>query len=132
MVPHGEGRRQQIIDMGILDPGPVGSDSRTGPVLTKTLLFLAQRDGDRNLLRAFDKASGDIVHEFELPPGGTPMTYMVNGNQYISIAVRGRQNSRLVTLTLPCPKHNFITQLKARSKSHRHGRAQIVYARLCT
>ncbi len=101
MVPHGEGRWQQIIDMGILDPGPVGNGSRTGPLLTKTLLFLAPRDGDRNLLRAFDKASVDIVHEFELPPGGTPMRYMVNGNQYISIAVRGRQNSRLVTLTLP-------------------------------
>lgn len=103
MVPHGEGIRQQIIDMGILDPGPVGSGSRTGPVLTKTLLFIAQRDGDRNLLRAFDKANGNIVHEFELPlpPQGTPMTYMVNSKQYISIAVGGGQDSRLVTLALP-------------------------------
>ncbi|MCH8263941.1 MAG: pyrroloquinoline quinone-dependent dehydrogenase, partial [Proteobacteria bacterium] len=103
MVPHGEGIRQQIIDMGILDPGPVGSGSRTGPVLTKTLLFIAQRDGDRNLLRAFDKANGNIVHEFELPlpPQGTPMTYMVNNKQYISIAIGGGQDSRLVTLALP-------------------------------
>ena len=103
MVPHGEGMRQQIIDMGILDPGPVGSGSRTGPVLTKTLLFLAQRDNGRNLLRAFDKARGDIVQEIELPlpPQGTPMTYMANGKQYISIAVGGGQDSRLVTLALP-------------------------------
>ena len=30
MIPHGEGIRQQIIDMGILDPGPVGVNSRVG------------------------------------------------------------------------------------------------------
>lgn len=103
IVPHGEGNRQQIIDMGILDPGPVGSTSRTGPVLTKTLLFMAQSDGGRNLLRAFDKASGAVVHEAELPlpPAGTPMTYMVGAKQYLSIAVGGGQDSRLVTLALP-------------------------------
>lgn len=103
MVPHGEGIRQKIIDMGILDPGPVGSQSRTGPVLTKTLLFLAQSDGPRNLLRAFDKASGEIVHEMELPlpPTGTPMTYMANGKQYLAIAVGGAQDARIVALALP-------------------------------
>ena len=103
MIPHGEGPRQQIIEMGILDPGPVGSVSRTGPVLTKTLLFLAQSDGGRNLLRAFDKATGAVVHETDLPlpPAGTPMTYMVNGKQFISIAVGGGQDSRLVSLSLP-------------------------------
>lgn len=103
MVPHGEGPRQQIIDLGILDPGPVGSTSRTGPVLTRTLLFMAQRDGDRNLIRAFDKANGEIIAEIELPlpPGGTPMTYMVNGKQYICIAVGGGADSRLVALALP-------------------------------
>ena len=41
-VPHGDGIRQQIIDMGIPDPGPVGSRSSTGPLLTKTLLFFGQ------------------------------------------------------------------------------------------
>ena len=103
MIPHGEGPRQQIIDMGILDPGPVGSTSRTGPVLTKTLLFLAQNDGGRNLLRAFDKTTGAVVHEvaLQLPPAGTPMTYMVNGKQFICIAAGGAQDSRLVSLSLP-------------------------------
>lgn len=103
MVPHGEGIRQKIIDMGILDPGPVGSQSRTGPVLTKTLLFVAQSDGPRHLLRAFDKANGEIIHEIDLPlpPSGTPMTYMVDGKQYLAIAVGGGQDSRIVTLALP-------------------------------
>lgn len=103
MVPHGEGIRQQIIDMGILDPGPVGNASRVGPLLTKTLLFMAQRDGDRNLIRAYNKANGDIIHEHELPlpPQGTPMTYSIDGKQYISIAVGGGGDSRLVTMSLP-------------------------------
>lgn len=103
MVPHGEGPRQEIIDKGILDPGPVGSGSRTGPLLTSTLLFVAQQDNGRSLLRAFDKATGNVIQEIALPlpPAGTPMTYMANGKQYISIAVGGGQDSRVVTLALP-------------------------------
>ena len=103
MVPHGEGIRQKIIDMGILDPGPVGGPSRTGPVLTKTLLFIAQSDNGRSVLRAFDKANGEIVHEMDLPlpPQATPMTYSVDGKQYISIALGGGQDARVLTLSLP-------------------------------
>ena len=103
VVPHGEGIRQEIIDKGILDPGPVGSTHRVGPLLTQTLLLFAQIDGERNLLRAFDKMTGSVIHEHELPlaPQGTPMTYMVDGKQYITIAVGGRIDARLVTLSLP-------------------------------
>ena len=103
MIPHGEGIRQKIIDMGILDPGPVGGPSRTGPLLTKTLLFVAQVDNGRNLLRAFDKATGAVVHEIELPlpPQGSPMTYAAKGQQYLSIAIGGGPDSRLFTLSLP-------------------------------
>ncbi|HAU08281.1 MAG TPA: pyrroloquinoline quinone-dependent dehydrogenase [Gammaproteobacteria bacterium] len=103
MIPHGEGIRQKIIDMGILDPGPVGGPSRTGPLLTKTLLFVAQVDNGRNLLRAFYKATGAVLHEIELPlpPQGSPMTYAVKGQQYLSIAIGGGPDSRLFTLSLP-------------------------------
>lgn len=103
MIPHGEGIRQKIIDMGILDPGPVGGPSRTGPLLTKTLLFVAQVDNGRNLLRAFDKATGAVLHEIELPlpPQGSPMTYAVKSQQYLSIAIGGGPDSRLFTLSLP-------------------------------
>ena len=103
VIPHGEGIRQKIIDMGILDPGPVGGPSRTGPLLTKTLLFVAQVDNGRNLMRAFDKASGAVIHEIELPlpPQGTPMTYSVADKQYLSIAIGGGPDSRLLTLALP-------------------------------
>lgn len=103
VIPHGEGIRQKIIDMGILDPGPVGGPSRTGPLLTKSLLFVAQVDNGRNLLRAFDKASGAVIHEIELPlpPQGSPMTYSVAGKQLLSIAIGGGPDSRLITLALP-------------------------------
>lgn len=103
MVPHGEGIRQKIIDMGILDPGPVGGPSRTGPLLSKTLLFLAQVDNGRNVLRAFDKNTGAVIHEIELslPPQGTPMSYSVGGKQYLSLAVGGGATSQIVTLALP-------------------------------
>ena len=103
MVPHGQGPRQQIIEMGVIDPGPVGSNSRTGPVLTPSLLFVAQQDNERSLIRGFDKSTGDIIAEIDLPlpPSGTPMTYMVDGIQYLSIAVGGGTDSRLVTLSLP-------------------------------
>jgi quinoprotein glucose dehydrogenase len=103
MVPHGEGVRQQIIDMGIIDPGPVGSPDRVGPVLTRSLLFVAQRDGERNLVRALDKSTGRTLAEIELPlpPQGTPMTYLVDDKQYVAIAVGGGADARLIALALP-------------------------------
>jgi quinoprotein glucose dehydrogenase len=103
MIPHGEGIRQRIIDMGILDPGPVGSANTVGPLATKTLLFAAQRDGDRNLVRALDKGTGAIIAEIEIPlrPQGTPMTYMVDGKQYIAMAVGGGADAKMVALALP-------------------------------
>ena len=103
MIPHGEGIRKKIIDMGILDPGPVGGASRTGPLVTKTLLFLAQSDNGRNVLRAFDKASGETITEIELPlpPSAAPMTFAVSGKQFIALAVGGGADSRLITLALP-------------------------------
>ncbi|MEE3300229.1 MAG: pyrroloquinoline quinone-dependent dehydrogenase [Pseudomonadota bacterium] len=105
IVPHGDGIRQQIIDKGILDPGPVGTvdNAGPGPLLTRSLLFMAQRDNDRNLIRAIDKATGQFIHEYELPlpPTGTPMSYMIDGKQYISIAIGGAGDARVVTLSLP-------------------------------
>lgn len=103
MVPHGEGIRQRIVELGILDPGPVGSTSRTGPVLTKTLLFIAQQDGRRSVMRAFDKETGAVVHEIDLPsvPSATPMTYMAGGKQYIAIALGGGTEASLVSYALP-------------------------------
>jgi quinoprotein glucose dehydrogenase len=105
VIPNGNGIRQRIIDLGIPDPGPVGAPfSHTPPLLTKSLLFVAQSDEGKALLRARDKATGALIHEIELPmrPFGAPMTYMVDGKQYISVAaMASRKEAGLVTLALP-------------------------------
>ena len=56
------------------------------------------------MFHAFDKKTGKIVWQMELPAGvnNAPMTYMVNGKQYILVAVSGRQfPGELVALALP-------------------------------
>jgi quinoprotein glucose dehydrogenase len=56
------------------------------------------------MFRAFDKATGQVVWETELPGGttGAPMTYTANGKQYIVVAVGWENNpSELVALALP-------------------------------
>ena len=102
MVPNGNGPRQKVIDLGLPDPGPLGNRS-TGPLLTETLLFVAQADGKRNLLRAFDKTDGHVIAEIDLPlrPGGTPMTYMSGGKQYIAVASGQGDAAALVVVALP-------------------------------
>lgn len=103
MVPHGEGIRQKIIELGIPDPGPVGARGSAGPVLTKSLLFLAQAGQQKSVLRAFDKSTGAIVHEIELPgrPYGTPITYMSNSRQFISLTiVEAGTRAKLIGLSL--------------------------------
>src|SRR4030095_9555476 len=59
------------------------------------------------MFRAFDKKTGKIVGERELPAGvsNSPMTYMVNGKQYILVAVSGRQfPGEYVALAIPCTR----------------------------
>jgi quinoprotein glucose dehydrogenase len=89
-----------------------GHQERGGMMVTRTLLFAGEgsglfavphNDGGRKL-RAHDKRTGEIVSEFELPlrQTGGPMTYMVNGKQYIVVAVGDRNEpAELVALTLP-------------------------------
>ena len=101
-MPNGEGRRQAIIDMGIPDPGPVGLTSFVTTLVTKSLLFVAITDGTPKL-KALDKVTGETIYEVELPgiPQGSPMSYMIDGKQYISIAAGGGNDASLITLALP-------------------------------
>jgi quinoprotein glucose dehydrogenase len=69
---------------------PTGTENYGGPVVTAGgLVFIAaSRD---NKFRAFNKATGKIVWEYELPASGfaTPAVYELNGKQYIVIACGG-------------------------------------------
>jgi len=74
---------------------PTGTENWGGPVLTQSgLIFIAAAADDK--LRAFDKDTGAVLWEGQLPTSGfaTPSTYSVNGRQYVVIACGGGKVSR--------------------------------------
>ena len=95
-----------------IDLSQTGQTGRTGLLVTKTLLFAGDGNGLFNffkgsggpMFRAYDKQTGDIVAEIELPAHqtGVPMTYMLKNKQYIVVAVGARGHpAELVALRLP-------------------------------
>jgi len=88
-----------------------GRADEGGIVVTKTLLFAGQGcglfragSGGSEMFYAYDKATGAVVHEMTLPGGtcGNPMTYAINGKQYIAVSVGSRTTSaEIVALALP-------------------------------
>jgi quinoprotein glucose dehydrogenase len=56
------------------------------------------------MLRAYDKATGKEVGQVYIPAPqtGSPMTYMLNGEQYIVLAIGGgNYSAELVAFKLP-------------------------------
>jgi quinoprotein glucose dehydrogenase len=88
-----------------------GRNGRIGTLVTKTLLvageggFFTTPNGQRGaMLRAYDKATGNEVGSVYMPApqSGTPMTYMLNGAQYIVLAISGGSyTAELVAYKLP-------------------------------
>ncbi len=108
MTPLGDGDRIRNHPMlRALDLPPLGGDdSRSGPVLTKTLLIHALTAGGTDggpRLVAYDKTTGRPVASVDLGGGaiGTPMTYMLDGVQYIALTVGGEGAPGLIALALP-------------------------------
>ena len=69
-----------------------------GILVTKTLLITGEpgtftmQDGRKGaMLRAYEKSTGKEVGAVYMPAGqtGTPMTYMLDGKQYLVVAVGG-------------------------------------------
>ncbi len=81
---------------------PTGKASRAVLLVTKTLLFAGEGYGGAPILRAYDKATGTVVAELPLPgaASGKPMTYMLNGKQYIVLAVGRDIPAELVAFAL--------------------------------
>lgn len=70
-----------------------GTENYGGPIVTAGgLVFIAATKDER--IRAFDKETGKIIWEFQLPAGGfsTPITYRAGGKQLIVIAAGGAKN----------------------------------------
>jgi quinoprotein glucose dehydrogenase len=65
---------------------------------------LYRAGGGGNQLYAYDKATGALIHRLTLPANqsGIPMTYEVEGRQYIVVAAGAKGSpGELVALTLP-------------------------------
>lgn len=111
MVPTGTGERiRNNPRLKGLNLPPLGGDSTfSGPLLTRTLLIFALTTGGSKSgprLVAYDKASGKELASTDLPGAaiGTPMTYLLDGKQYIAITVQGRTSTdipELIALNLP-------------------------------
>jgi quinoprotein glucose dehydrogenase len=109
---NGDGPRNHPL-LKALNLPPLGTASRPTALVTKTLLFIGEGG---NLFggvhpsmwgkkfRAYDKATGQVVWETELPAGttGGPMTYLSKGKQYIVVPIGGKNEpAEWIALGLP-------------------------------
>ncbi len=109
-VANGDGPRNHPA-LKALNLPPLGVAGRPTPLLTKTLLFLGEGSdtlagvlGSGRKFRAYDKKTGKVVWETELPAGTTsgPITYLFRGKQYIVVPIGDKQSpAEWVALALP-------------------------------
>jgi quinoprotein glucose dehydrogenase len=103
------GKKAWDVPLGSFVPGMnTGTVTLGGPIVTggDVVFSAATMDND---IRAFDAESGKEIWKYELPAGGqaTPMTYTLNGKQYLVIAAGGhgklgtKQGDYVVAFTLP-------------------------------
>jgi len=113
-VPHGEtpdAVKNSPALKGVTIPRTGRPAGRIGILVTKTLViagepgFFTTPSGARGaMLRAYDKATGHEVGAVYMPAPqtGSPMTYMLNGQQYVVVATSGGAISgELLAFKLP-------------------------------
>ena len=128
MVPMGDLAQSHPV-LKHLSPPPVGRAARGHVLLTKTLLIIGQEGTTQResgplresaaeagtasvpnfeihdpKLCAYDKATGNLAGEVALPRNatGAPMTYMLNGKQFIVVPTGGANlPAELIALRLP-------------------------------
>jgi glucose dehydrogenase len=103
-VPLGE--YPELVAQGLAD---TGSQNYGGPVVTAGgLVIIGATRFDRQI-RAFDRRTGSLLWRADLPFAGnaTPITYMIDGRQYVVIATsaardpKGPRGSAYVAFALP-------------------------------
>jgi quinoprotein glucose dehydrogenase len=103
------GKKVWDVPLGSYVPGmSTGTINLGGPIVTSGGLVFAAAAAD-NYVRAFDTETGKELWKYELPAGGqaTPMTYTLNGKQYLVIAAGGhgklgtKQGDYVIAFTLP-------------------------------
>jgi quinoprotein glucose dehydrogenase len=111
MKPLGDGPRNHPALKNLNLP-PLGRNRRGYLVVTKTVLLAIQEGNWFNeappeetpKLRAFDKRTGELLGEIDVPAPatGAPITYMAGGKQYFVYPTGGAtEPSRLIALRLP-------------------------------
>lgn len=92
-----------------VDLPQTGHEERAGLLVTKTLLFAGEGSGlygmagGGAMFRAHDKQTGEVLAEIDLGANqsGVPMTYAINGKQYIVVAAGAPNRAgELIALTL--------------------------------
>jgi quinoprotein glucose dehydrogenase len=108
MVPAGDTpqRIREHPALAGVDLPRTGSIARPVLLATRTLLFAGEGFGGGPWIHALDKRTGATVWQMELPAPVTspPMTYALDGRQYIAFwigDVRAEVRSRLIVLALP-------------------------------
>jgi quinoprotein glucose dehydrogenase len=96
-----------------------GQIGRIGTLVTKSLvisgdgqLFTTPSGVEGAMLRAYDKQTGEEVGEVYMPgpETGSPMTYSLDGSQYIVLAIGGRGTGGLIAFKLPAQASSNATQ----------------------
>ncbi len=88
-IPFGE--YPELAKQGLME---TGTDNYGGAIVTENGLLIIAATTYDNKIRAFNKLTGELLWEGELPAAGnaTPATYMVDGKQYIVISAGGGKN----------------------------------------
>jgi quinoprotein glucose dehydrogenase len=103
------GKKVWDVPLGTMIPGKeTGSINLGGPMVTAGGLVFTSAAMDL-YLHAFDSESGKELWKYQLPAGGqaTPMTYQIDGKQYVVIAAGGhgklhtKQGDNVLAFTLP-------------------------------
>jgi quinoprotein glucose dehydrogenase len=101
-TPERVARHPALAGINLPNTGGIGLHATL--LVTKTLLIAGEGWGGEPVIRAYDKKTGAILGELSLPGqmGSMPMTYMVNGRQYIAFTVGApMQPAELIALALP-------------------------------
>ena len=93
---------------------PTGTRNYGGPVVTAGGLLIIAAASDEKL-RIFDKASGELLWQYQLPAAGysTPATYEIDGRQYIVVTCSGGKlgtpsGDEYIAFALPEMRQNGI------------------------
>jgi len=84
--------------------GRWGKATRAGILVTNTLVLAGEGYGGDPHFYAYDKATGEIIADLEIPTSRTslPMTYMYEGEPYVVFTVGGEgEMADLIAMALP-------------------------------